>query len=279
MKVRYRQIPFHTTFGYFVLLLLAVVFLTPFYWMASTAFKSTEQTFALPPIWLPRPPHPENFAQVFREVPFARFILNSFVLVFWTTVGHLFSSLLVGYGFARLRFPGRTFLFFLLLSTLIIPYQITLIPRFILFSKLGWVNTYLPLIIPAFMGNPFLIFLVRQYMLSIPLEFDEAAIIDGASRLQILRYVILPLCKPVLVLVIVFTFVWTWNDFLGPLIYLNDPAKFPVSLGLYFFRGERETSWNLLMAASLVAMLPPLIVFFLAQRRLIGGIRSVEIRG
>lgn len=264
---------------YMFLVLVAVILLVPLYWMLVTALKSHEQTFALPPAWLPNPPQWENFARVFQEVPFARFTLNTLLIVFWNVVGSLLSTILIAYGFARLRFPGRDKLFLLLLSTLMIPYQITLVPRFILFAKLDWINTYLPLIVPAFTGNAFMIFMVRQYMMSIPMDLDEAAIIDGATRWQILWKIIVPLSKPVLALVVVFTFTWVWNDFMSPLIYLNDPDTFTVSLGLNFFRGAKETSWELLMAASLLATLPPLLVFFFAQRRLVGGIAATGLKG
>lgn len=268
-----------TTRGYVVLLIFAVLFLTPFYWMFATALKGNEQLFQLPPAWVPNPLVWENFAQVFREVPFARFLTNSVVLVVWNVVGQVISCTLIAYGFARLRFPGRNALFLILLATLMVPKQVTLVPQFILFAKLGWVNTYLPLILPAFTGSPFLIFLMRQYMMTIPLDLDEAATIDGASRLQILRHVIMPISGPALVLVAVFTFTDVWNDFMGPLIYLNDPEKFTVSLGLSFFQGARDTSWHLLMAGSLMSMIPPMILFFLAQKRLLGGLAAAGIKG
>jgi ABC-type glycerol-3-phosphate transport system permease component len=216
---------------------------------------------------------------VFQEVPFARFILNTFILVGLNILGQLVSVTLVAYGFARLRFPGRSFLFLLMLSTLMIPYHVTLVPRFILFSKLGWINTYLPLVIPSFTGSPFLIFLVRQYMMSIPYDLDEAAYMDGATPFDVFWRITLPLARPALVLVVVFTFVNVWNDFLQPLIYLNDPDLFTVSLGLSFFQGTRETNWNLLMAGSLLATIPPLLLFFFAQRQLIGGISVEGLKG
>ena len=265
--------------AYLVLFLFLLVFLTPIYWMFATALKSEAQLFALPPQWVPAPLQFDNFIRVFQEVPFGRFFLNSATLVLWNVLGQVIATTLVAYGFARLRFPGRNVLFLILLGTLMVPDQVTLVPQFILFAKLGWVNTYLPLILPAFTGSPFLIFLMRQYMMTIPLDLDEAATIDGANRLQTLRYIILPLSMPALVLVGVFTFTWVWNDFLGPLIYLNDPAKFTVSLGLGFFRGARETSWHLLMAASLMSMIPPVVLFLIAQRRLLGGLSAVGLKG
>ncbi|MBN1964571.1 MAG: carbohydrate ABC transporter permease [Anaerolineae bacterium] len=274
-----RRLFFNASAGYLALSLLAIFFMVPLYWMFSTALKGQEQTFALPPEWIPNPARLQNFVDVFNEVPFARFLLNTAFLVVMNIIGQLCSVTLVAYGFARLRFPGRGFMFLLMLSTLMIPYQVTLVPRFILFSKLGWVNTYLPLIIPAFTGSPFLIFLVRQYMMSIPFELDEAAYIDGATRFDVFWRIILPLARPALTLVVVFTFVDVWNDFLQPLIYLNDPNMFTVSLGLSFFQGQRETNWNLLMAGSLMAIIPPLLLFFFAQKQLIGGISVQGLKG
>ena len=265
--------------GYASLIAVAVLLVLPLYWMLSTALKTPAQTFALPPEWIPSPIAWNNFVQVFQEVPFGRFILNSFILVALNIVGELFAVTLVAYGFARLRFPGRSVLFLLMLSTLMIPYHVTLVPRFIIFSRLGWINTYLPQFVPAFAGSSFLIFMVRQYMMSIPFDLDEAAYIDGANRFQVFWHIILPLSRPALVLVVVFTFVGVWNDFLQPLIYLNDPNLFTVSLGLSFFQDVRDTNWNLLMAGSLMASIPPLLLFFFAQRQLIGGISIEGLKG
>jgi ABC-type glycerol-3-phosphate transport system permease component len=264
---------------YATLLAVAAVLILPLYWMLATALKTPQSTFAIPPEWVPSTLEWQNFVRVFEEVPFGRFLLNTLLLVVLNIVGELFAVTLVAYGFARLRFPGRSFLFLLMLSTLMIPYHVTLVPRFILFSELGWINTYLPLFVPAFTGSSFLIFLVRQYMMSIPFELDEAAYIDGASRFGVFWRIILPLSRPALVLVVVFTFVGVWNDFLQPLIYLNSPEMFTVSLGLSFFQGTRETNWNLLMAGSLMATLPPLLLFFFAQRQLIGGISIEGLKG
>lgn len=270
---------FNYVSGYSVLLVLSAVFMIPLYWMFSTAVKSPQQTFAIPPEWIPAPAQWDNFGQVFDEVPFGRFYLNTLFLAGANIVGHLVSVTLVAYGFARLRFPGRNILFLIMLSTLMIPYQVTLVPRFIMFAKLGLINSYWPLILPAFTGTPFLIFLVRQYMMSIPFDLDEAAYIDGATRFDVFWRIIIPLARPALMLVVVFTFIDVWNDFLQPLIYLNDPNMFTVSLGLSFFQGARETNWNLLMAGSVLAMLPPLFLFFFAQKQLIGGISVEGLKG
>ncbi len=265
--------------SYAVLVALALFFVVPFYAMVSTALKTEEQLFQIPPAWIPHPFAWENFIQVFKEVPFGRFIINSAFLVTVNVIGQVLATSLVAYGFSRFRFWGRDVLFVILLATLMIPKQVVLVPQFILFARLGWVNTYLPLTVPAFMGSAFLIFMVRQYMMSIPLDLDEAAMIDGANRWQILWRIIFPISTPILVLVIIFTFVDVWNDFMGPLIYLNDPLKFTVSLGLSFFQGAKSTSWHLLMAAVMMAMIPPITLFLIAQKRLLGGIASAGIKG
>jgi len=265
--------------NYMALVLLALFFVVPFYAMVSTALKTEEQLFQIPPAWIPHPFAWQNFIQVFKEVPFGRFIINSAFLVTVNVVGQVIATSLVAYGFSRFRFWGRDALFVILLATLMVPKQVVLVPQFILFARLGWVNTYLPLTVPAFMGSAFLIFMVRQYMMSIPLDLDEAAMIDGANRWQILWRIIFPIATPILVLVIIFTFVDVWNDFMGPLIYLNDPLKFTVSLGLSFFQGAKSTSWQLLMAAVMMAMIPPITLFLLAQKRLLGGIAAAGIKG
>lgn len=265
--------------AYLILILITVLLITPFYWMVATALRSPDQVLKLPPSWVPNPITLENFPRVFEEVPFARFIGNTFILVFWNVLGQIFATTCVAYGFSRFRFPGRDVLFLILLGTLMIPSTITLVPQFILFARLKLVGSYLPLILPAFAGSPYLIFLMRQYMMTIPLELDEAAMLDGANRLQTLVYVMMPLLVPALVLVTVFTFVDVWNDFLRPLVYLNDPAQFTVSIGLSFFQGTRFTAWEMLMAGSLMAMLPPALLFFVAQRRLMGGIAMTAIKG
>ncbi len=265
--------------AYLVLVVITILLIVPFYWMLATALRSSDQVLKLPPSWIPNPITFENFPKVFQEVPFALFIKNSFVLVFWNILGQVFATTTVAYGFTRFRFPGRNTLFLVLLATLMIPNTITLVPQFILFAKLGLTNSYLPLILPAFAGSPYLIFLMRQYMLTIPLDLDEAAMLDGANHFQILVHILLPSMIPAIVLVMVFTFVDVWNDFLRPLVYLNDPTKFTVSIGLAFFQGTKFTAWEMLMAGSLMAMLPPAILFFLTQKRLMGGIAVTGIKG
>jgi multiple sugar transport system permease protein len=194
-------------------------------------------------------------------------------------VGTLTSCSLVGYAFARLDWKGRDVWFIVLLSTMMLPYQVTLIPVFLVFRWLGWLNTLLPLFVPAFFGNAFIIFLFRQFFLTIPRELDEAAIIDGCSYLQVFWWIILPLAKPALAMGAIFSFIYSWNDFLGPLIYLNRPETFTLALGLASFRHQFTVEWSLLMAASLLIMLPNIVIFFLAQRWFIEGITLTGLKG
>lgn len=266
-------------FAHLCLIALSAVFLIPLFWMISIALKTRAQTWLFPPEWIPNPLIWENFPEVFTVVPFWLFIQNTLIIVLWNILGAVFSTSLVAFGFARLRFPGRDALFLLLIATLMIPYQVTLIPTFILFKLLGWINTYLPLTVPAFTGSAFFIFLMRQYLMSIPFELDDAARIDGCNTFQVLYYILLPLCVPPLTIVVVFTFIGVWSDFLGPLIFLNENTKYTIALGLNMLRGRHGTDWNLLMAASLMAVLPTLVLYFFAQNRLIGGIASVGLKG
>jgi len=265
--------------GHAILITLSIVFLIPLFWMISTALKDRSQTWLYPPRWIPDPIVWSNFARVFETGPFLLFLRNTMILIFWNVLGQVLATTLVAYGFARLRFPGRNFLFMLMIATLMIPYQVTLIPTFLLFRALGWINTYLPLTVPAFTGGAFFIFLMRQYMMTIPLELDDAARVDGANRFQVLFRILMPLCKPPLTLVVVFTFLGVWNDFMGPLIYLNDTKTFPLAIGLNLLRQRYNTDYNLLMAASLMAVIPVLILYFFAQRHIIGGIASVGLKG
>ncbi|MCC7358540.1 MAG: carbohydrate ABC transporter permease [Anaerolineales bacterium] len=267
---------------YALLLGLSFIFLIPLAWMLSTALKSSGEVFLWPPKWIPDVLHWENFTRVFVAVPFGAYIVNTLIIVFWNILGNLISCSLVAFAFARLRFPGRNFLFGLLIATLMIPGTVLTIPTFILFKLLGWYNTYLPLIVPSFFGSAFYIFLLRQYMLTLPLDLDDAARIDGASWLQILLRIILPLCKAPLTIIIVFTFMGCWNDLMGPLIYVNDPDKYTVAVGLAMFKDAtmaNRTDWTALMAASLMSILPIMVIYYFAQKHLIGGIASVGLKG
>lgn len=265
--------------AYLFMTALALVFMIPLLWMFSTSLKTRAEIFAWPPQWLPASPDWNNYAVAFESYPLLRFMLNSLFLVVMNTIGELISVPIIAFAFARLRFPAKNILFVLMLSTMMLPGQIKLIPLFSIYSRLGMVDTYWPLFLPAFFGNPFFIFLMVQYMRTIPRDLDEAARIDGASTWVVLYRIILPLCRPALTVIIVFTFLWVWNDFLQPLIYLSDFNSYPISVGLAFFRGRYSVEWNLFMAATLVSILPVLVLYFFSQRHLIGGISSLGLKG
>ena len=257
---------------YAVLLLGAALVFFPFAWTISTSLKSEQQTLEYPPTWIPDPPQWQNYPDALTARPFGRYYVNTTVITVLSVIGQVASSAVVAFGFARFRFPGRGFMFLVVLSTLMIPFHMLIIPRFILFKYLGWLDTFAPLIIPNFFGGAFSIFLLRQYFLTIPLDLDEAAKMDGANAFQIFLSIILPLARPALGAVAVFEFVSTWNDFLGPLIYLSSDRNYTVSIGLAAFRNDYFTAWHLFMAASAVAMLAPLVVFFVAQKYFISGV-------
>jgi multiple sugar transport system permease protein len=264
---------------YALMILIAIIFMIPLIWMFSTSLKSRQEIFAWPPQFLPAAPNWGNYAEAFATYPLAQFMANTAFLIVVNMIGYMISVPIIAYGFARLRFPGKSVLFVLMLSTMMIPTQIKLIPLYSMYSRLGMINTYWPLTLPSFFGEAFFIFLMIQYMKTIPRDLDEAARIDGAGTWTILYRVILPLCKPALAVMIVFTFLWTWNEFLQPIIYLNDFNKYPISVGLSFFRGRYGVEWNLLMSATLVSIMPVLILYFLAQRHLIGGLAAVGLKG
>lgn len=260
----------------------AVIILIPFFWMISTALKELGQVFLDPPVWIPDPIVWSNFWEGWNAMPFTLFLRNTLIITLVSMVGQIFSASLVAFGFARLRGKGSDILFIVLLSTLMLPHHVTLIPQFVLYRLLGWVDTFLPLIVPAFFGGgAFYIFLLRQFFMTIPLELDDAARVDGASTFTIYWRILLPLARPALATVAVFSFLGHWNDFLHPLIYLHNEKLFTLSLGLNLFRAEASavTPWNQLMAVSLLVMLPPLTVFFVAQRYFIQGIVFTGVKG
>lgn len=265
---------------FLVLLFLAVVVIgIPVGWVLLTSFKDAKQIFAWPPSILPNPIRWDNYTGVIENLPFLRFAANSLFIAGMNILGRVLSCSIVAFAFARLRFPGRDFLFMLLLSTMMIPHQVTLIPTFALFQKLGWVGTYLPLIVPSFFGDAFFIFLMRQYIMTIPRDLDEAARIDGATTWDIFRQIIMPLCVPPIVLITVLTFLWKWNDFLNPLIYISNYDDYTIQLGLNMLKGRFNIQWGMIMAGSLLAMAPCIVIYFLTQKYLIGGIANVGIKG
>jgi ABC-type glycerol-3-phosphate transport system permease component len=259
--------------------LVAILFLLPLFWMISSSLKPDYQVLEFPPRWLPNPIRWANYPEALTYVPFGRYGLNTLFIAIMVIVGHILSCTVVAYAFARLRAPGKNLLFLVLLATMMLPYPVTMIPIYVGFNAMGWVNTFLPLIVPAFFGSPFYIFLLRQFFLTLPTELEDAARVDGANTLQIIWHVILPISKPALATVAIFTFQASWNDFLTPLIYLHDQSKYTISLGLSFFRSSYDVKWAYLMAASLVTMLPVILVFFFAQRLFIQGITLTGMKG
>ncbi len=263
-----------------ILIAGSMLFLLPFLWSFSTSLKLESEVFTFPPQFVPADIQWQNYPDALTAIPFGRYAVNTLLLALGRIVGILLSCSLVAFAFARLRWKGRDALFFVLLATLMIPAEITLVPQYILFSKLGWVDTYLPLIVPAyFADNAFFVFLLRQFFLTIPRDLDDAARLDGASYFDVYRHIILPLSRPALMAVAIFAFQNNWNAFLQPLIYLQDRDLYTVGLGLSLFQEQYYTRWTLLMAASVAVMLPVLVVFFTLQRRFVQGITFTGMKG
>ncbi len=259
----------------------ALLFLIPIWWLVISAIKPINQILTSPPLWWPNPPQWDNFAKAFSSpaFPFWRLMYNTLLYCVLSTIGTVISSAVVAYAFARMRFWGRNTLFGITLATLLLPSVVTLIPTYVLFQRLGWVGTYAPLIIPYFLGSAFNIFLLRQFMLTIPQELSDAAFVDGASDFTILWRIMLPLVRPALLVVAIFNFIYAWNDFLGPLLYLDDASKYPFAIGLYAFRTRSALQWNLITAASLAITLPMIIAFFALQKHFIEGVTMTGVKG
>ena len=262
-----------------LLILLSVIMLFPFFWLVRSALMTDREIMTMPMQWLPARPRFENFSEAMTRVPFLRYFLNSVFVTFVNVVAQILSASFIAFGFARFRFRGKNFWFAAILSTMMIPYTVLMIPQFIGWQAAGAYNTFLPLTVPAFFGNAFNIFLVVQYYRGIPMDYDEAALVDGANYFQIYLHVLMPMAKPVLCSVGVFAFMNTWNDFMGPLLYLDKDNLKTVSLGLQNFIGQYTSSWNLLMAASTVVIIPMIIIFFFAQRYFIEGISFTGLKG
>ncbi|NPV80868.1 MAG: carbohydrate ABC transporter permease [Firmicutes bacterium] len=263
---------------YLALIMLSLVFLLPLFWMVSTSLKPDRQIFAFPPIWIPSPLQWSNYATAWTFVPFFTYLKNTLIICGLAVFGALVSCPLVAYGLSKIQWPERDALFILLISTMMIPYQVVMIPVYLVFNKLGWVNTFRPLVVPAFFGIPFYIFLLRQFFMTIPSELDDAARVDGCSEIMILYRVILPLAKPALAVVALFQFIAHWNDFLGPLIYLTDQSKYTLALGLQQFQSGYHTAWAALMAAATMVTLPIIVLFFFTQKTFIQGITLTGIK-
>jgi multiple sugar transport system permease protein len=275
-----------STLKYVVLIGLTVTWVFPFYWMFTSAIKDDTQVYTIPPVLLPIPAHWNNFIDAWTHNNFTLYAFNSIVYYcIPVTVFTVISSVVVAYGFARVQWPGREILFFLCLATIMIPWQVTVVPLFITFKNLGWINTYRPLVVPALFGNAFFIFLLRQFFRTIPEDLSDAARIDGASEFGILLRIFLPLSAPALAVVALFRFLGAWNDYLGPLIYLNQEQYYPLALGIARLRnnitatGTAALAYPYLMAVSTIVVLPVLLLFFFAQRTFIEGISTTGVKG
>ena len=271
---------FALTLTYLICLAFSVVMLLPLVWLIRSSLMSLDQIFLFPPEWIPRPAVWSNYPDALTTAPFARYFFNTIVIVGLVVAGTVISATISAFGFARLRWPGRDLVFGVMMTTMMLPYAVTLIPTFIIWSKLGLTNTIVPLTLPAwFGGGMFNIFLLRQFFRGIPRDLDEAAMLDGANPLRTLWDIIIPLSRPALITVGIFSFLNTWNDFLNPLIYLTDSDKFTLAIGLTQFKGLYNSEWGLLMAASTVVFVPALLLFFVAQRYFVQGIAVTGLKG
>ena len=270
-----------STTVYILLVTISLLFLIPIWWLFISSLKRIDEILTIPPIWWPSTPQWQNYVDALTSpaFPFWRLMFNTLFYCVLATIGTVLSSSIVAYAFARMRFAGRDLLFGITLATLLLPSVVTLIPTYVLFQRMGMVGTYAPLILPYFFGSAFNIFLLRQFMLTIPQELSDAAHVDGAGDLRILWQIMVPLVKPAIIVVAIFNFISAWNDFLGPLLYLDDASKYPFAIGLYAFRTRFALQWNLLTAASLAITVPLIIVFFLLQRYFIEGVTMTGVKG
>jgi multiple sugar transport system permease protein len=264
-----------------ILIIFAAMFIIPFVWLVITSLKPLDQVFTDPLIWIPKPIVWYNYVEALTTPAFPFFMLlrNTLFYVIMTTIGTVISSTIVAYGFARLQFAGRDTLFAITLSTMMLPGIVTLIPTYVLFKTLSWVGSYLPLIVPTFFGAAFNIFLLRQFMMTVPWDLTDAAVVDGAGDFTILWRIMVPLIKPALLVIAVFNIMYIWNDFFGPLIYLSDQSQYPLVMGLYAFKTRFAIKYNLMMAATLATCFPLIALFFVAQRYFIEGITLTGLKG
>lgn len=281
MASKFKKSTVYSILTHAVLVILGMVFILPFLWMISTSLKPPQDMFVLPPKWIPETIMWSNYEKALTQIPFFRYAGNTLFLTVVKIVGVLLSTSMVAYAFARLKFRGRNLMFGIMLATMMLPAQVTLIPLFVMYNKFHWLDTYLPLTVPSFfaVGSAFYIFMLRQFMKGLPNELSESAKIDGCSHFRFFLQIVLPLCKPALATVTIFTFMATWNDFLGPLIFINDRKKITLALGLRAFQQQYTAQWNLMMAASIVSMVPTLAIFFFSQKYFIEGITFTGIKG
>jgi multiple sugar transport system permease protein len=261
-----------TFLSYGMLIVVGLFFIFPFLWLIDTSLKSDAQIFKFPPEWIPKPILFSNYTKALTAIPFMHYVGNTSKIVIFAVLGNVISAPVIGYAFSKLHWRGRDKIFILVLATMMLPFQITMIPLYSVYVKVGWINSILPLVVPDFFGKAFFIFLMRQFFMTIPDDLLEAARIDGASEFRIFWQVVMPLAKPAIVTVGLFAFIWSWTDFMGPLIYLTDSDKWTISLGLSQFTSSHGLDWSLLMAGSAMFMLPMVVLFFLMQKVFIEGI-------
>ena len=261
-----------------LLILFSAALLLPLYWMAATALKSDQELAVFPPTLIPQNPQWSNFREAVEYIPFFQFLQNTLTVTALTVLGAVISNPLIAYGFSRLEWPGRDKVFMLVLATVFIPFPVVIIALFDIFAKLGWINTFLPLVVPIFFGSAFWIFLMRQFLMQIPMEVSDAGRIDGANEFQVFSQLILPLTLPAVGVIGIFAALHAWNDFIGPLIYLQDESKYTLAIGLTFFRSQYDVQFNLLMAASTLVVLPVVVIFLLFQRAFLEGITLGSVK-
>ncbi|MBE7680781.1 MULTISPECIES: carbohydrate ABC transporter permease [unclassified Paenibacillus] len=265
--------------AYVCLIVASAFFMIPFIWLLSTSLKPLTQIFTFPPEWIPRPILWSNYSRAVEYIPFWTYLKNTAIITIASTLGVIISCPLVAYSFAKLEYRGRGLLFFVTLAVMMIPGQVTMIPLFLLFTKLGWVGTPLPLIVPQFFGVPIYIFLLRQFFMGLPDALREAARLDGASEFRIYLQIMFPLAKSAVLAVALFQFMGSWTDFMGPLLYLTNEPSYTVSLGLQQFQSQKGSEWGLLMAVSTLMTLPIIVLFFFLQKTFISGITFSGIKG
>lgn len=266
--------------GYAALTLISILFTVPFVWLLRSSLMDLSQIFSMPPEWIPRPFQWDNFGRALTALPFDVFFRNTMIIVVSVLIGTVLTSSIAAYGFARIAWKGRDTVFAILMTSMMLPFAVTMIPSFLGWKLLGFYDTLYPLIVPSYFGGGmFNIFLIRQFYLTIPRDFDEAAFVDGASHFQIYSKIILPLSRSALIVVALFSFLGSWNDFMGPLIYLKSDKLFTLALGLQMFQGTYTAQWDLLMAASAMVVLPCVIVFLIGQRYFLEGITLTGLKG
>ena len=265
---------------YAALLFFSCFFILPWVWMISTSLKNPQELVVWPPIWIPNPIRWDNYVAAFNQAMFAQYVINTLLVAVPSVIGAVLSNALAAYGFSRVRWYGRDVIFGIVLGTMILPGFVTFIPLYIIFSKMSWINTYLPLIVPTFLANPFFIFMLRQFFMGLPVELQDAAKVDGASEWGIFWRIILPLAKPALAVVALFQFIGSWNDYFGPLIYLSDKAMYTVSLGIANMQSSYGfQNYAMIMAATVMSITPIVILFFFTQRTFIEGIALTGLKG